>query len=54
MIKAYLIWKWEQARWLKEHWVVGVQKKSVCVEKGGEGREKRRDTFTAEEMWALE
>lgn len=30
--------------------MVGVQKKSVCVEKGGEGREKRRDTFTAEEM----
>lgn len=27
MIKAYLIWKWEQARWLKEHWVVGQNKK---------------------------
>lgn len=41
MIKAYLIWKWEQARWLKEQWVVGQKR---CRRKQIEGEEDIRKT----------
>lgn len=52
MIKAYLIWKWEQARWLKEHWVVGQKGKKNMGEKQREGRrEERRETPSNPHRW---
>lgn len=60
MIKAYLIWKWEQARWLKEHWVVGQKEKKKKKERdwGGETERRREERHlqihTAGEVWRLE
>lgn len=51
MIKAYLIWKWEQARWLKEHWVVGQKREERKKRWRGERRGERQ--HTSSEVWKL-
>lgn len=59
MIKAYLIWKWEQARWLKEHWVVGQKGKKKDWGRNRESEEEKRrerhlQIHTGGEVWKLE
>lgn len=56
MIKAYLIWKWEQARWLKEHWVVGQKEKKRWGEKQREGKrgERRETPSNPHRRWGVE
>lgn len=55
MIKAYLIWKWEQARWLKEHWVVGQKEKKKIGGRNRERGEERRETpSNPHRRWGVE